>query len=448
MSLVLQITSGSRAGERVEFAQSIVTAGRHPQSLLRFDANKDIDVSTRHAEFRGGSGGWTLHDVGSTNGTWVNGAKLSGAHVLKGGDVIMLGPSGPRLEVVSTGAIADDAVPRTAFRPSVNQSRPATEVRIAEAVAKQTGGLRKLVTAMAVIVIIGVGALVFLSQRQSSAMQRRYDALLAQNDSLAKATAGKAAAFDSVARDLSRQREALAQSMKSGGNVSPAQFEALDRKQSGVMKAAAVDWTKVARANDPAMAFVWAKFPDGQTLGGTAFCVAANGLLVTNRHVVDHPEHGGKATLVAVQFVGQARRFETSVERELEGDDNDIAFLQVGAPGPFPVVQGIARSAAVPVGSPIAIIGFPYSNGLPMGTNGPATSMTYGYLSKAIEGMLQMDAFAAQGSSGSPVFDSRGYIIGVVNSGKEDSGGRVVFAVPSTVVIDALPERARSVVRQ
>ena len=78
-------------------------------------------------------------------------------------------------------------------------------------------------------------------------------------------------------------------------------------------------------------------------------------------------------------------------------------------------------------GTGIAIIGFPLGVSLPMGGSEssmiPSTSTTFGYLSKTVPGkVMQLDAFAAQGSSGSPVFDQRGYVVGVINSGSTESG--------------------------
>jgi hypothetical protein len=51
----------------------------------------DTGVSRRHAEIRPGPGGWTLADLGSTNGVRVNGQELRGACALHPGDRVELG---------------------------------------------------------------------------------------------------------------------------------------------------------------------------------------------------------------------------------------------------------------------------------------------------------------------------------------------------------------------
>jgi S1-C subfamily serine protease len=55
--------------------------------------------------------------------------------------------------------------------------------------------------------------------------------------------------------------------------------------------------------------------------------------------------------------------------------------------------------------------------------------------------VVQVDAFAGQGSSGSPVFDAEGHVVGVVYGGATESAGRIVYAVPASRVLAALPRR-------
>jgi len=51
----------------------------------------DSEVSRKHARIVLQAGGFVLEDLGSTNGTFVNGQRLMGPHVLRPGEVIMLG---------------------------------------------------------------------------------------------------------------------------------------------------------------------------------------------------------------------------------------------------------------------------------------------------------------------------------------------------------------------
>ena len=67
---------------------TITRAGRHPESDIFLD---DITVSRRHAEIeRQADGRWSIRDVGSLNGTYVNRERIEEA-VLSAGDEVQIG---------------------------------------------------------------------------------------------------------------------------------------------------------------------------------------------------------------------------------------------------------------------------------------------------------------------------------------------------------------------
>ena len=74
-------------GERLPLGESIVTFGRKPESTVQL---ADPNVSRNHAEIRPQGNGWVLVDLGSTNGTRVNGVRIS-IHELREGDEIAFG---------------------------------------------------------------------------------------------------------------------------------------------------------------------------------------------------------------------------------------------------------------------------------------------------------------------------------------------------------------------
>jgi hypothetical protein len=59
----------------------------------------DSNVSRRHAELRPSGAGWTIADLGSTNGVRVNGRPVTGATPIQGGDRVELGTVPVRFEV-------------------------------------------------------------------------------------------------------------------------------------------------------------------------------------------------------------------------------------------------------------------------------------------------------------------------------------------------------------
>ena len=84
----LVVTSGQRSGTRFELAGDRVTVGRHPDSDVFLD---DITVSRRHVVLELGPAGHILRDVGSLNGTYVNGIRTDGEIPLRGGDELQVG---------------------------------------------------------------------------------------------------------------------------------------------------------------------------------------------------------------------------------------------------------------------------------------------------------------------------------------------------------------------
>jgi pSer/pThr/pTyr-binding forkhead associated (FHA) protein len=82
------MSKGPTPGKFFNLSGSNVTIGR--------DINADIvinipEVSRRHAQFRLEGGSYILEDLGSTNGTFVNGQRLTTPHRMRDGETIMLG---------------------------------------------------------------------------------------------------------------------------------------------------------------------------------------------------------------------------------------------------------------------------------------------------------------------------------------------------------------------
>ncbi|MDJ0521262.1 MAG: GGDEF domain-containing protein [Planctomycetota bacterium] len=83
------IRGGQDLGVTVE-VQPVTTIGRAPEATFTL---QDLGVSREHACVTAGDEAHVLEDVGSTNGTRVNGRPLQGRHVLRDGDKIVVGES-------------------------------------------------------------------------------------------------------------------------------------------------------------------------------------------------------------------------------------------------------------------------------------------------------------------------------------------------------------------
>jgi len=85
---VLVVTRGPNIGTRYLLADTVVRAGRHPESDIFLD---DITVSRRHVEITPEDGGaYSLRDVGSLNGTYVNRERIDEVQ-LSPGDEVQIG---------------------------------------------------------------------------------------------------------------------------------------------------------------------------------------------------------------------------------------------------------------------------------------------------------------------------------------------------------------------
>lgn len=93
---LLVMTSPELAvGSTIELSMSTVV-GRDAGSGIRLD--RDEFVSARHARIEPRPDGVWIEDLGSTNGTHVNGAQLQGARALRPGDVVRIGETELQLQ--------------------------------------------------------------------------------------------------------------------------------------------------------------------------------------------------------------------------------------------------------------------------------------------------------------------------------------------------------------
>ena len=484
MRVELRVTSGSRAGQREQFDKSVISIGRNPINDFRFHPELDPDVSSKHAEIRVLESKVTLIDLDSTNGTFVNGQRVQGSRALFEGDLIAFGGDGPKVEfhisavepastrismpeggqsavpVVAAGAAAA-AVP---LRPSTPKRD--TSMRIADAVHMQTGKLRAMIIGLAALVIVGGGLMYWFNHRESAAATARIDTLLKSNDSLSAQmdktmasmkgkVAGLDAALNSSKSDVDKLRARIRSEMANGNDEQVTklteQLDASDSRQRALHGAAQVNYEAINAKNSGAIVFIVIGFPNGSLVSGSGFNVAPSGLIVTNRHVVQDAE-GHAASRVAILFnntVGFKHAHVVSVSKT-----DELAFIKVDDAGSYPVVAGVAKTASLHVGAPVAVIGFPLGTST-AGNGGDgniskmrATStLGVGTVSKVLDDMLQFDSWAAQGSSGSAVFDKRGFVIGVLFGGATESNGRIIYAVPSSRLVAQMPAEGAAIVK-
>lgn len=96
---MLYVKRGTNVGATYLLDTDITRVGRHPDNEVFLD---DVTVSRRHAEFRRDSGHFVLQDVGSLNGTYVNGDRIDSA-TLRFGDEVQIG----KFKLVFVTSVAD-----------------------------------------------------------------------------------------------------------------------------------------------------------------------------------------------------------------------------------------------------------------------------------------------------------------------------------------------------
>jgi RsiW-degrading membrane proteinase PrsW (M82 family) len=143
MRLLLTVEGGAETGREYVLTGGTLTLGRDEGCGLRFGA-AETEVSRRHAVIRAEEGGFSLTDLGSTNGTHVNGRRVDTV-LLRTGDLLELGGGGPRLR-----ARIEDASTRAGARPT------AVETAFYHP-AREKGRRRSLPGLLVVLGMMGVG---------------------------------------------------------------------------------------------------------------------------------------------------------------------------------------------------------------------------------------------------------------------------------------------------
>ncbi len=131
----LTVSRGSGAGKSFEIGAAAVTIGRHDQCDIQV---QDTWMSRQHARIVWSGSGYVVEDLGSTNGTFVNGERVAGSRALKSGDILRLGEEVELVFHVSVPAalhegplpagVAPDAA-SSAVPPQARAPRPKPERR-------------------------------------------------------------------------------------------------------------------------------------------------------------------------------------------------------------------------------------------------------------------------------------------------------------------------------
>jgi V8-like Glu-specific endopeptidase len=438
----IRIVRGARAGEVLDFADGDIRVGRHAEADLRFDPEADRAVSSRHAVLLHQDGRWLVRDLGSTNGTFVNGRRIDGDVELRNGDRIGFGGESTLVE----------------FEPEPEPVAPGTRTQVVRAeMGRQNRRLRATALLLAVALIVTASALIVSSRRARGAWQQERATLLARIDSVLERSdaavaslqgevQGVAEALRASQEEVRATRAALQQTASDGGGQTVEQLrrqlrsatEALNRQQL----AASLDFRAIESANRHAIAMIFVESEDGIVSTATGFAVRPDATIVTSAHVLVGPDGNRRARRVAVQFSDSEQYFPATVLTIADGAD--IAVIRAGnIDGGVPVVRGLnTRTDTIAAGQPVAVIGFPLGGetGMPGAASRAIARplVSAGIVTAADADRIEARGYGAAGASGSPIFDGEGNVIAVLFGGRNGEAGHTLVAVPGAVVSEVV----------
>jgi S1-C subfamily serine protease len=436
----LRHLDGACAGQTRIVRKDFATIGRLASADVRFDPEQDLDVSGRHAAlFRQGQD-WIVRDLGSSNGTWINGTRLKDDRALQPNDIIRFGPSGPQLLFVGQrGEAAEPKDPEAVTAPL--RAAASTTERIRREVRRQTTPWRRVALGAGILALLSGAAVALTLLGRSRKLEAERAALLERTDTLMRrleAASSSVGALEDALRAARRETQRLRASLAQKG-VSSARLDSLSRALAGssaqheaVLRAAQLDGAEIERQNGDAIGVVVSEFPGGRRVAGTGFAVRVRGdtgWIVTSRHLVSEAG-GARAIRLGIIFNGSNQNFRA--ELSTTADSADLALLTVRVRGGVPVVHGVGATSRP--GDPVVILGYPFGFDFPMGADWRRVGVSVSRFAGTIRGIrdvtLEVDAYGAAGSSGSPVFNAAGQVLGVIYGGDPRQAGRLVYAVP------------------
>ena len=178
---------------------------------------------------------------------------------------------------------------------------------------------------------------------------------------------------------------------------------------------------------NPAIVCVDSQVKDGISCG-TGCIIDKKGIILTSAHVIDVGQN-----VVVTMFNGQD--YNAKVLRKF-GANKDIALLKIDVPTELATVK-LGNSEKIKVGQKVFAIGNPF------GFNG---TLTQGIISRIDynKNRIQTDAAINPGSSGGPLLNKEGEIIGInqaiYNPDNNISNIGIGFAIPINLVKEYLKE--------
>jgi len=442
-----------------------IVIGRAADCTIPLRTVADTIVSKRHALVTfAADGSAAVTDLGSKNGTYVNGKRPAGSTPLALGDRVMLGWHGPLLEVRALGAavlpegqgavLHPEKQPPKTLAGMVDEARSAAHSAgatgasvFARAMARQMTressqnfrvGVLAGMAVIAVAIVLGYRS---IARRAAAAEARAVSTERAVASRLASGDVARRAAEGEIARlqrDLAAARAASVSRTVLDSLAS--RLRAAEARPAGAPGAPGADFTRVAADNQGAVGLVVVR-RGADSVMGSGFVITPSGHMLTNYHVVQSADRQGPRT---VEVVMADTRIALPADVVSVSEAEDVAVLRIrNYRGP--VVRDIDwQGLGVRQGAPAALIGFPRGAELAFDAGGVArTAMFAGIVAKSTPQAIEFGGSTVRGTSGSPMFNAQGQVIGMHRGGLSD-GPVLGFSVPMSRVRRWLPADARA----
>jgi S1-C subfamily serine protease len=394
MSITFTHLTGPRKGQRETFGSEPVSIGRASDNSLRF-GDHERRVSAHHAEIRLKGRAFILRDLGSTNGTMINGRRIVVSEV-RDDDMIEVGAGGPllrfNLDLDDTIALAHEAPDHENDGRAPSAGAPleqsAIERLVEKAVRTRSTNL-PLISALLVSLLIGAVGGIWLYSRAGGPGSGR------------------------------------------------------------------LSFREIAEQSGPAVIYIRAEFEILDALGqvrssysrsGSGFVISPGGRIITNRHLVRDWEYAppppgavGRTARITVILPGYRKdeAMEAQIAHLSPATGIDVAVLEIKPPYQIELPRGISpASEQISQGEDVAVIGYPLGLDLLQlrQEDRIENSFTTGVVSRVNDDVIQLSLRAYRGNSGGPVLNRKGEAIGILTSNVEFAQD-ITFCTPIAAVM-------------
>lgn len=452
-----------------------LTLGRDPQNTLILSPKSHPGVSAFHCKLAIVENELIVEDLGSKNGTLVDGEPVERA-VLRHGSILTLGSGGPRFTVIGTEKEFETVVMKP--EKSVGRGMGSETVRLVRAqlgissesgvqemVTQQGRRTHRLVGVVGVFLVLGLVVGIWaISQISSEAMaqlrQTLQEDLEDQRDTWHQETLALESSWEERRTELERARESLqasVQELQARGDSATDALEDLQERLDSTTRILenynpvtleqgrleevqrvehAVVMVEVLKTYKDSGTGEVLRFPpmeDGEIVvresSGSGFCISDKGWILTNAHVVlkkgnveEELPIGSRTYIPEIEtnviFSNTRERYPAELKDWRSDGNEDLALLKIEPFEDMPFLPGLTldseETTLPPQGTDVFLIGFPLGKMALQSDDAFVASTFRGIVSRYVRDRMQVDAAVHPGASGGPLIDSEGRVLGVV----------------------------------